>query len=79
MATTVTTTTVTTANAIGMANAFGLLLILTLVVLLISKDVVVGAPGGSYSRWNAALWVGVVPLTVSFVIIVAINLAHVNS
>jgi hypothetical protein len=74
---TVTTTTVSTADTAQIANIFGLLLIVILVGFLIAKEISIGTPAWRSSHWGPALRVAIVPLTISFVIIVGVNLVNV--
>jgi hypothetical protein len=76
MSSTVTTTTVATANVIQIAGAFGLLMILGLIGFLIAKEIMVGSPSPRDSRFGKALLIGIVPLSISFAMIVVVNLAH---
>ena len=77
MTTTVTTVTVSTVTVMGLTAALGLITTLTLVGLLISKEVAVVAPGEQTIRWGRVLNVGLVPLLIAFGVIVAVKLAEV--
>jgi hypothetical protein len=71
--TTVTTVTVTTVT--GLTAALGLLLTLTLIALLIGKEIATAAPGERSIRWRRTLNIGMVPLLVSFVVIVVVQVS----
>lgn len=77
MTTTVTTVTISTVTVMGVAAALGLITILTLVALLISKEIATVVPGERGLRWSKTLNIGVVPLVVAFGVIVAVKLAEV--
>lgn len=77
MTTTVTTVTVTTTTVLGLTGALGLITTLTLVALLIGKEITAATPGQRTIRWGRTLNVGIVPLLVAFAIIVAVKLAQV--
>jgi hypothetical protein len=79
MSSTVTTTTVVTANTVQIAGAFGLLVILGLIGFVIAKEIIVGTPSPNSAKWNRALLVGIVPLTISFAMIVLVNLTDAMS
>ena len=66
MTTTVTTTTVTTVTSLNLVGALALIITLTLVVLLISREIVGGAQGEHEARWAQPLNTAIVPLTLCF-------------
>ena len=72
MSTTVTTT-VTTTTIITFGFALGLMLTLALIGLLVVKELVTANEGTRSIRWGRILNVGIVPLLVSFVCIVAVK------
>ena len=77
MTTTVTTVTVSTVTVIGVAAALGLITTLTLIGLLISKEIATAVPGERGVRWSRTLNIGVVPLLVAFAVIVAVKMVEV--
>ena len=77
MTTTVTTVTVSTVTVIGVAAALGLITTLTLIALLISKEIATALPGERGVRWSRTLNIGVVPLLVAFAVIVGVKMVEV--
>jgi len=77
MTTTVTTVTVSTVTVMGVAAALGLITTLTLIALLVTKEITTAIPGRDGIRWARTLNIGVVPLLVAFAVIVAVKLAEV--
>lgn len=77
MTTTVTTVTVSTVTVMGLAAALGLITTLTLVALLISKEIATATPGGQSIRWGRTLNVGLVPLLISFAVIAGVKLFEI--
>lgn len=77
MTTTVTTVTVSTVTVLGLAAALGVIVTLTLVGLLVAKELVSATPGERGVRWGHTLNVGVIPLLISFLVIVGVRLADV--
>lgn len=77
MITTVTTTTVTTVTTVAMAGSLGAVLVLTLLVCLIHKEIVVP----NSERWaqglNRALTVAIVPLAAVFVLLLVSKVMEV--
>jgi hypothetical protein len=77
MISTVTTTTVSTLTALGVTAALGIVAVIALVALLISKEVV-GSTGGPRQQVLArALNVGIVPLLLVFVTVVATRVVQI--
>jgi hypothetical protein len=79
MTSTVTTNTIATASAAPIAGALGLLVILVLIVLLVAKEVAVGTQLPAASSWSVALRTAIVPLVITFALIVAVNIASAVS
>ena len=77
MTTTVTTVTISTVTVIGVAAALGLITTLTLIALLISKEIATAVPGERGVRWSRTLNIGVVPLLVAFAVIVGVKMVEV--
>lgn len=77
MTTTVTTVTVSTVTVLGVAAALGVIITLTLVGLLVAKELASATPGERGVRWSHALNVGVIPLLLAFLVIVGVRLADV--
>ena len=76
MITTVTTTT-TVALTTAAAASLGLIVILTLIALLIQKELINGLEGQRAKRLSRALNIAIVPLVVVFVATVAIKVADI--
>jgi len=76
MITTVTTT-VSSTSVIGVSATLGLITTLLLLALLIGREMVSAAPDEHKVRWERSLIIGVVPLLISFIIIVAVKIAQV--
>lgn len=74
---TVTTTTVTTVTSIALVADLSLLVIVTLLGLLISKEVVSVSDSPRMRVFSRALNVAVVPLLMSFVLIAAVRVFEV--
>jgi hypothetical protein len=72
MSTTVTTT-VTTTTILQFGFALGLLLTVALIGLLVTRELVTAGADGHALRWGRVLNVGIVPLMVSFVCLVAVK------
>lgn len=73
MTTTVTTVTVSTVTVMGLTGALGLLLSLVVIALLMGKEVASATAGERAVRWGRTLNIGLIPLLISFGIIVAVN------
>jgi hypothetical protein len=74
MSTTVTTT-VTTTTIITFGFALGVMLTLALIGLLVARELTATGDGARAIRWKRVLNVGIIPLLVSFVFIVAVQVA----
>lgn len=71
----VTTVTTTTANAISLHDGvFGAVALVTLLLLLVGRELAFGARQGRLQRFARSTAVGVVPLAVAFAIMVAAKL-----
>ncbi len=78
MISTVTTTTVTTvATAVALGGTLALVGILTLLALLVPKELTSAAESTRLQRLGRALNIGILPLLVVFALIVAAKIADV--
>ena len=75
MTTTVTTVTVSTVTVMGLTAALGVIVTLTLIGLLVAKELASATPGERGVHWGRVLNIGVVPLLLSFLVIVGVKLA----
>lgn len=76
MISTVTTTTVSTVTSLALAGSLALVCIITLVALLIQKELMTSAEGRLARVLSRALNIGIVPLLITFVLIVAVRMAE---
>jgi len=76
MITTVTTTT-TTVITTAAAASLALIAILTLIALLIQKEIIGGLSGARAQRLGRALNIAIVPLVLVFIVTVAFKVADV--
>ena len=76
MISTVTTTTVSTVTSLALAGSLALVCIITLVALLIQKELMTPAEGRLARVLSRALNIGIVPLLITFVLIVAVRMAE---
>ena len=63
----------------GLAGALGLIVVLTLLVLIIGKDLATAAREDDRPRWSASLNVAIAPLAIAFVVMAAVKIADVLS
>ncbi len=75
--TTVTTTVSSVTSVTGLIAGLGLVTTLALIAMLISKEISVAVPGGNAIRWSRTLNIGIVPLLISFAVIVAAKLTEI--
>jgi hypothetical protein len=73
MISTVTTTTVSTVTTLALAGSLALICALTLVVMLIQKELTTAAESRLSRTLGRALNVGIVPLLIAFVLIVVVR------
>jgi hypothetical protein len=76
MISTVTTTTVSTVTSLALAGSLALVCVITLVALLIQKELMTPAEGRLAQVLSRALNIGIVPLLLTFVLIVAVRMAE---
>jgi len=77
MISTVTTSTVTTVTTVAIAGSLALIGILTLLFLLIQKEVASSVQGRIAGALSRALNIGIAPLLIAFAVIVALKVAEV--
>lgn len=77
MISTVTTTTVTTVTIYAFGGALALVAVLVLLALLIPKELTTTASSVRLERLGRALNIGIVPLLITFVLIVGAKVAQV--
>lgn len=73
MISTVTTTTVSTVTTLALAGSLALICVLTLVAMLIQKELTTTAESRLSRTLGRALNVGIVPLLIAFVLIVVVR------
>jgi hypothetical protein len=76
MVSTVTTSTVAAVTTVALAGSLALIVILTLLALLVQKELSTGVKGRFATALGRALNIGIVPLLVAFVLIVAAKVAQ---
>ena len=69
-----TTTVVTTVTSLQLAGILGVIVTLTMILLLISREITSTLQGEHEKRWGPPLTVGLVPLAICFVVILSIRL-----
>ena len=74
MISTVTTTVATITTA--WAGSFALLATITLLALLVKKEVISVAPEGGWKRLNHALTVAIIPLVITFFAVVVMEIIN---
>jgi hypothetical protein len=72
-----TVTTTTTTVTVTMAGSLALIAILTLLALLVKKEIIGGIGGERAKQWSRALNVAIVPLAVVFLAGVAVKIADI--
>ena len=73
---TVTTTTISTVTTLSLAGSFALAAIITLLVLLIQKEVTTASRQRVARAFGRVLNIGIIPLLVVFVFIVAVKVVE---
>jgi hypothetical protein len=73
------TTTASAVAAMGLAGALGLVTVLTLLVLVIGKDMTTGENEQVRMRWGSQLNVVIAPLTIVFVVIAIKSIVDIVS
>jgi len=76
MVSTVTTSTVTTVTTVAIAGSLALIGICTLLALLVQKELTTATEGRFARALSKALNIGIIPLLISFVLIVAVKVAE---
>lgn len=76
MVSTVTTATVATVTTFAIASSLALVGITTLLVLLVQKEMATASRGRFARALGQALRIGIVPLLIAFVLIVAVRIAE---
>jgi hypothetical protein len=76
MVSTVTTSTVTTVTTVAIAGSVALIGICTLLALLVQKELATATESRFARALSRALNIGIVPLLVSFVLVVAVKVAE---
>lgn len=71
MISTVTTSTVSTVTTAAIAGSVALIGVLVLFVLLLQKEVTTASDSGQVKKFGKALSIGIVPLLIAFLLIVA--------
>ena len=77
MISTVTTSTVSTVTTAALAGSVALVGIILLIALLVQKEVFSGVKGGRFRRLDKALLIGIVPLMIAFVVVVATRVVDI--
>jgi hypothetical protein len=76
MISTVTTTTVTTVTTVALAGSLGLIAILALLALLVQKELVTAGESRFALVFGRVLNVGIIPLLMSFALMVFVKVAE---
>lgn len=77
MISTVTTSTVSTVTTAALAGSVALIGILVLLVLLVQKELASASTGSRFKALSKHLNIGIIPLMIAFVLIVAFRIAEV--
>ena len=77
MTTTVTTVTVTTVTTLGFGLAIGLIVTIALIGLLLSRELAGAGGDPRLLAWKRTSMVAIVPLLLSFAVIVAVKMAGI--
>jgi len=77
MVSTVTTSTVMTVTTVAVASSLTLIVVLTMFTLLVQKEVVTSARERWARALDRALSVGVIPLLLAFLTLVALRIAEI--
>lgn len=76
MVSTVTTSTVVTLTTVAMASSLALIVLLTMFTLLVQKEIAATARERWARALDRALNVGIIPLLLAFLVLVAIKIAE---
>ncbi|MBC7227263.1 MAG: hypothetical protein H5T61_08525 [Thermoflexales bacterium] len=77
MVSTVTTSTVMTVTTVAVASSLALIVVMTMFTLLVQKEVAVTARERWMRALDRALNVGVIPLLIAFLTLVAMRIAEI--
>ncbi len=77
MITTITTSTITTITTAAIAGSLGLTAILVFLSLLVQKEIASSAEGSRFKRLSRTLNIGIIPLLIVFILIVAARVLDV--
>jgi hypothetical protein len=67
--------TTTTFQTLGDTRLLGLVAIVALIVLLITRETVLGLSPEREARWGTTLRVGIIPLAITFFVIVLVKIS----
>ncbi len=73
----ITSSTVTTLSSVALAGTFGLIAILALLSLMLQKEMVNTVDSNRYRKLSQTLNIGIIPLLIIFVLIVAVKVIDV--
>ena len=76
MISTVTTSTVTILTLAGVAGSLALIGVLVLIAMLVQKEMATATPNSRLQQLGRVLNIGIVPLLIAFVLIVAFKVAE---
>lgn len=77
MISTVTATTISTVTTVALAASFGLIIVITLLSLLIQKELVTTADSARTQALNRVLNVAIVPLLMAFLMLAVVRIVTV--
>lgn len=76
MISTVTTSTVTILTLAGVAGSLALIGVLVLIAMLVQKEMATATPNNRLQQLGRVLNIGIIPLLIAFVLIVAFKVAE---
>jgi hypothetical protein len=76
MISTVTTSTVTILTLAGVAGSLALISVLVLIAMLVQKEMATATPNSRLQQLGRALNIGIIPLLIAFVLIVAFKVVE---
>jgi hypothetical protein len=76
MISTVTTSTVTILTLAGMAGSLALIGVVVLIAMLVQKEMATATPTSRLQQLSRALNIGIIPLLIAFVLIVAFKVVE---
>ena len=77
MVSTVTVTTVTTIAGVGLAASLGVFGVILLIAFLTSKELLTASSGARQKFLSRSLNISIIPLLISFVVIVGLKVAEI--